>query len=59
MEISFSYFLKKNKSSLDVLSQGPKSIFKGDGTNTLCAIANAGMLASYDKLQLIVVGKKG
>ena len=59
MEISFSYFLKKNKSSFDAFSQGPKSIFKGDGTNTLCAIAIASMLASYDKLQLIVVGKKG
>jgi solute carrier family 25 (adenine nucleotide translocator) protein 4/5/6/31 len=34
------------------------AIFKGDGTNILRAIAGAGMLASYDKLQLIVFGKK-
>ena len=34
------------------------AIFQGDGTNILSAIAGVGMLASYDKLQLIVFGKK-
>ncbi|KAK8639871.1 hypothetical protein V6N13_138237 [Hibiscus sabdariffa] len=53
----------KYKSSLDAFSQilkneGPKSLFKGAGANILRAIAGAGVLAGYDKLQLIVFGKK-
>ncbi|KAJ4978825.1 hypothetical protein NE237_009605 [Protea cynaroides] len=53
----------KYKSSLDAFSQilkneGPKSLFKGAGANILRAVAGAGVLASYDKLQLIVFGKK-
>ncbi|KAG1363851.1 ADP,ATP carrier protein 1, mitochondrial-like [Cocos nucifera] len=53
----------KYKSSLDCFSQilkneGAKSLFKGAGANILRAIAGAGVLASYDKLQLIVFGKK-
>lgn len=53
----------KYKSSLDAFGQilkneGPKSLFKGAGANILHAIAGAGVLASYNKLQLIVFGKK-
>lgn len=53
----------KYKSSLDAFSQilkneGPKSLFKGAGANILRAIAGAGVLAGYDKLQMIVFGKK-
>lgn len=53
----------KHKSSLDVSSQilkneGPRSLFKGAGANILRAIAGGGVLAGYDKLQLIVFGKK-
>ncbi|KAG6534829.1 hypothetical protein ZIOFF_008733 [Zingiber officinale] len=53
----------KYKSSLDAFSQilkkeGPKSLFKGAGANILRAVAGAGVLAGYDKLQLIVFGKK-
>ncbi|XP_073099113.1 ADP,ATP carrier protein 1, mitochondrial isoform X1 [Elaeis guineensis] len=53
----------KYKSSLDAFSQilkneGVKSLFKGAGANILRAIAGAGVLAGYDKLQLIVFGKK-
>jgi len=53
----------KYKSSLDAFSQilkneGAKSLFKGAGANILRAIAGAGVLAGYDKLQLIVFGKK-
>ncbi|XP_022754260.1 ADP,ATP carrier protein, mitochondrial-like isoform X2 [Durio zibethinus] len=53
----------KYKSSLDAFSQilkneGAKSLFKGAGANILCAIAGAGVLAGYDKLQMIVFGKK-
>ncbi|KAG6474754.1 ADP,ATP carrier protein 1, mitochondrial [Zingiber officinale] len=53
----------KYKGSLDAFSQilkneGPKSLFKGAGANILRAIAGAGVLAGYDKLQLIVFGKK-
>ncbi|XVF79612.1 hypothetical protein PTKIN_Ptkin15bG0003100 [Pterospermum kingtungense] len=53
----------KYKSSLDAFSQilkneGAKSLFKGAGANILRAIAGAGVLAGYDKLQLIVLGKK-
>ncbi|KAM0065268.1 putative mitochondrial carrier protein [Helianthus debilis subsp. tardiflorus] len=53
----------KYKSSLDAFKQivkneGPKSLFKGGGANILRAIAGAGVLAGYDKLQIIVFGKK-
>lgn len=53
----------KYKSSLDAFNQilkneGAKSLFKGAGANILRAIAGAGVLAGYDKLQLIVFGKK-
>lgn len=45
----FSIILKK---------EGPKSLFKGAGANVLRAVAGAGVLAGYDKLQMIVFGKK-
>ncbi|KAI4382140.1 hypothetical protein MLD38_008139 [Melastoma candidum] len=53
----------KYKSSLDAFTQivrneGTKSLFKGAGANILRAIAGAGVLAGYDKLQVIVFGKK-
>ncbi|XAR68005.1 hypothetical protein NMG60_11002981 [Bertholletia excelsa] len=53
----------KYKSSLDALSQiikteGTKSLFKGAGANILRAVAGAGVLAGYDKLQILVFGKK-
>ncbi|PON81353.1 Adenine nucleotide translocator [Trema orientale] len=53
----------KYKSSLDAFTQilkneGAKSLFKGAGANILRAIAGAGVLSGYDKLQLIVFGKK-
>ncbi|KAF5725488.1 ADP ATP carrier protein mitochondrial-like [Tripterygium wilfordii] len=53
----------KYKSSFDAFSQivkneGAKSLFKGAGANILRAVAGAGVLAGYDKLQLIVFGKK-
>lgn len=53
----------KYNSSLDAFSQiikneGPKSLFKGAGANILRAVAGAGVLAGYDKLQVIVFGKK-
>lgn len=53
----------KYKSSLDAFSQilkneGAKSLFKGAGANILRAVAGAGVLAGYDKLQLLVLGKK-
>ncbi|CAK9171061.1 unnamed protein product [Ilex paraguariensis] len=53
----------KYKSSLNAFSQiikneGFKSLFKGAGANILRAVAGAGALAGYDKLQLLVLGKK-
>jgi solute carrier family 25 (adenine nucleotide translocator) protein 4/5/6/31 len=53
----------KYKSSLDAFKQilaneGAKSLFKGAGANILRAVAGAGVLAGYDKLQVIVFGKK-
>ncbi|CAA6670168.1 unnamed protein product [Spirodela intermedia] len=53
----------KYKSSFDAFSQilkneGAKSLFKGAGANILRAVAGAGVLAGYDKLQLILLGKK-
>ncbi|XP_059443392.1 ADP,ATP carrier protein 1, mitochondrial [Corylus avellana] len=53
----------KYKSSFDAFSQilkneGARSLFKGAGANILRAVAGAGVLAGYDKLQLIMFGKK-
>ncbi|KZV38860.1 ADP,ATP carrier protein 1, mitochondrial-like [Dorcoceras hygrometricum] len=53
----------KYKSSIDAFSQiikkeGPKSLFKGAGANILRAIAGAGVLSGYDRLQLLFFGKK-
>ncbi|KAK8655283.1 hypothetical protein V6N13_107870 [Hibiscus sabdariffa] len=47
----------KYKSSLDA-NEGAKSLFKGVGANILRAVAGAGVLACYDKLQVIFFGKK-
>jgi len=52
----------KYKSSLHAFSQivkqeGTKSLFKGAGANILRAVAGAGVLAGYDKLQVLVFGK--
>ena len=51
------------KNALDAATQilkneGAKSLFKGAGANILRAVAGAGVLAGYDKLQVIVLGKK-
>jgi len=40
-----------------VKKEGTKSLFKGAGANVLRAIAGAGVLAGYDKLQVIFFGK--
>nr|GEV67902.1 ADP,ATP carrier protein 1, mitochondrial-like [Tanacetum cinerariifolium] len=53
----------KYKSSLDVFTQilkkeGARSLFKGAGANILRAVAGAGVLACYDKLQVLVLRKK-
>ncbi|GMH07253.1 hypothetical protein Nepgr_009093 [Nepenthes gracilis] len=53
----------KYKSSMDAFAQiikneGAKSLFKGADANILRAVAGAGVLAGYDKLQVIVFGKK-
>lgn len=53
----------KYKSSFDAFNQimkneGSKSLFKGAGANILRAVAGAGVLAGYDKLQVIAFGKK-
>jgi len=40
-----------------IKKEGVKSLFKGAGANILRAIAGAGVLAGYDKLQLIFFGK--
>jgi solute carrier family 25 (adenine nucleotide translocator) protein 4/5/6/31 len=37
--------------------EGMKSLFKGAGANILRAVAGAGVLAGYDKLQMIFLGK--
>lgn len=52
----------KYSGSLDCFNQiikkeGMKSLFKGAGANILRAIAGAGVLAGYDRLQLIFFGK--
>ena len=38
--------------------EGFKSFFKGAAANILRGVAGAGVLALYDKLQVIVFGKK-
>ncbi|KAJ8431174.1 hypothetical protein Cgig2_019850 [Carnegiea gigantea] len=53
----------KYKNSLDAFRQifkneGWKSLFKGAAANILRAVAGAGALAGYDKLQLILFGRK-
>jgi len=40
-----------------VAKEGVKSLFKGAGANILRAVAGAGVLAGYDKLQVIFFGK--
>jgi len=40
-----------------VAKEGTKSLFKGAGANVLRAVAGAGVLAGYDKLQVLVFGK--
>jgi len=40
-----------------ISKEGPKSLFKGAGANILRAIAGAGVLAGYDKLQVVFLGK--
>jgi len=40
-----------------VKKEGTKSLFKGAGANILRAVAGAGVLAGYDRLQVIVFGK--
>jgi len=52
----------KYKSSMHAFAEiykkeGMRSLFKGAGANILRAIAGAGVLAGYDKLQLIFFGK--
>ncbi|KAI7850881.1 ADP,ATP carrier protein [Circinella umbellata] len=41
-----------------IAKEGYKSLFKGAGANILRAIAGAGVLSGYDKLQVILFGKK-
>jgi len=41
-----------------VAKEGFSSLFKGAGANILRGVAGAGVLAGYDKLQLIFFGKK-
>ncbi|KAF3331303.1 ADP,ATP carrier protein [Carex littledalei] len=53
----------KYNGSMDCLAQilkneGAKSLFKGAGANILRAVAGAGVLAGYDKLQVVFLGKK-
>ncbi|CAG8433088.1 10717_t:CDS:2 [Diversispora eburnea] len=40
-----------------VAKEGPMSLFKGAGANILRAVAGAGVLAGYDKLQVLFLGK--
>ncbi|KAK9704451.1 ADP/ATP carrier protein [Basidiobolus ranarum] len=40
-----------------VKKEGTKSLFKGAGANILRAVAGAGVLAGYDKLQVLFLGK--
>jgi len=43
--------------SLIVKNEGTKSLFKGAGANILRAVAGAGALSGYDKLQFLLIGK--
>jgi solute carrier family 25 (adenine nucleotide translocator) protein 4/5/6/31 len=43
--------------SVIVKNEGVSSLFKGAGANILRAVAGAGVLAGYDKLQVIMFGK--
>ncbi|KAI0493074.1 hypothetical protein KFK09_027350 [Dendrobium nobile] len=43
---------------IDVYKKTIQSLFKRAGANILRAVADAGMLAGYDKLQTLVFGKK-
>jgi len=52
----------KYKSSIDcamkiIKAEGMMSLFKGAGANILRGIAGAGVLAGYDKLQMVFLGK--
>jgi len=52
----------KYSSSMQALTQiiakeGVASLFKGAGANVLRGVAGAGVLAGYDKLQLMFLGK--
>jgi solute carrier family 25 (adenine nucleotide translocator) protein 4/5/6/31 len=52
----------KYKSSMHALNEivkkeGTKSLFKGAGANIIRSVASAGVLAGYDQLQLIFLGK--
>jgi len=52
----------KYRSSMHAMSEiikneGTKSLFKGAGANILRAVAGAGVLAGYDKLQMVFFGK--
>jgi len=52
----------KYKNSMDAFGQivakeGTASLFKGAGANILRAVAGAGVLSGYDKLQVILFGK--
>jgi solute carrier family 25 (adenine nucleotide translocator) protein 4/5/6/31 len=54
---------EKYKGSMDcgkkiIASEGWKSLFKGAGANILRGVAGAGVLALYDRLQVLVFGKK-
>lgn len=53
----------KYKSSLHAFRQivkdeGARSLYKGGGANILRSVAGAGVLAGYDKLQVVFLGKK-
>jgi len=41
-----------------IAKEGVGSLFKGAGANILRGVAGAGVLAGYDKLQLVFFGKK-
>ncbi|BBN12010.1 solute carrier family 25 (mitochondrial adenine nucleotide translocator), member 4/5/6/31 [Marchantia polymorpha subsp. ruderalis] len=40
-----------------IAKEGTKSLFKGAGANILRAVAGAGVLAGYDQLQILFLGK--
>lgn len=41
-----------------IANEGVKSLFKGAGANILRGVAGAGVLALYDRMQMLVFGKK-